>query len=98
MKTKQTSKRSGVTMTYPTGESIENTRFRYHIYVKDEVVCLSKTMIGVKGFLLAFQQEIEFRGFWVTVYDTFLPGSPKIIQEEGGKTAPTADILPFGRK
>jgi hypothetical protein len=80
-------------MTSNTEESLAS--FRYHIYVKEELVCLSKTKMGVKGFIQAFAEESEYRGCWVTVHDTF-HGDLEVV--EGGSKAPSADILPFTRK
>jgi hypothetical protein len=80
-------------MTSTTEES--NEQFRYHIYIGDELVCMSKSGLGVRGFLHEFTHDAEYRGLRVTVRDTFLAGRPVTTEREGGSEAPSASIIPF---
>jgi len=84
-------------MTSNTDEEIER-QYRYHIAVGGEVVCLSKTLLGIDGYVNEFKQNSEYRGIWVTVRDTFQEGQPIILQQEGGVAAPSAEVVQLFRK
>jgi hypothetical protein len=65
--------------------------YRYHIYIGEERICLTKTLLVVEGFLSIAKTNSEYRGFWVTVRDILQEGEPVIYMIEGGSRAVSTD-------